>query len=138
MIAIGQIKSILNNDLIIVESNIHLDNDDELVVFEYYDSEQIKNSAGLERIAIPKGKLKVLCKQSTNKYLVTTRFTKQVSTTVIKNPFLNFPSMGISSEEVIKETLVQKQASVNESDNLNLVVDTKIKVGDLVSKKDSI
>ena len=67
--AIGTIKAILNDELVLVESESPLKEDKTLLVFQRIPKESLGVEIDLEALDLPKGHVKVILQQSTQLYL---------------------------------------------------------------------
>jgi len=66
---IGKVEAILNDQLILISSNEGLSPDEIIGVFSVIDDPKLKEIGLLEPIFYPKGELRVLCRQTGDKYL---------------------------------------------------------------------
>jgi hypothetical protein len=144
MIKIGFIKSILNNEFLLVESESDLDEGEQLVVYAILESEDIKKKTGLDFLAIPKGELIVKNMQARNIYLVATAIFETKKRVSLESPFSNSLGSslaaslsGIGLKQVETTVNVQKTTpvAVNQEENLKINYKKEVSIGDAVSKK---
>lgn len=69
MKTIGQVELIINNQFLLIKSDIELSNDQVVIVFNPLESKDIKEKYGLDYIGIPKGHISIVSKESETIYL---------------------------------------------------------------------
>ncbi len=141
---IGSIRSILNNELVLVESDISLNDGDRLIVFVILESEEIKKQTGLKCLTIPKGELIVNSRQSDNIYLAATAIFEPRKFVSMESPHTSvfgsslaasIAGLGVRRVETVESVPKTNPVPVDQNKNLNIKYQKEVTVGDAVAKK---
>lgn len=138
---IGTVRSILNDELLLVESTTLLNEGDTLIAFTEIANEEIKAQTGLDKIEIPKGELVVRASQGNNIYLVATAIFKPQKR-VIFEPAIgatlaaSLSGLGITPREVVESIPKTNPVPVDKNKSLKIKYQREVTVGDAVAKKE--
>ena len=138
---IGKVEAILNDQLVLIESNESLHPDEIVSVFSIIEDPKLKELGLREPIYYPKGELKVLCGQSNNKYLaerfreIKTRTRKEI----VPGSFARslgglVASIQPETKEITEEIPGEWSVEINKDQNLNIAIPKVLSVGDLIGR----
>jgi hypothetical protein len=138
---IGIIKSILNDELVLVEANIPLVEGDRLLVYVVLKSEAIKQETGLESLSIPKGELVVKNKQADQIYLAATAIFEPQRRLTIEHPIgaslaASISGLGFKHKEIVESIPKTNPVPIDKSQSLNIKYKKEVTVGDAIAKKE--
>lgn len=138
---IGKVEAILNDQLVLVESNESLHPDEIISVFSVIDDPKIKELGIQEPIYYPKGELRVLCRQAKNKYLaerfreIKTRTRKEIVPSSFARSLTGLvASLQPETKEVIEEIPGEWSVEINKEQNLNIAISKVLSIGDLIGR----
>lgn len=138
---IGKVEAILNDQLVLIESNESLHPDEIVSVFSIIEDPKLKELGIQEPIYYPKGELKVLCGQSNNKYLaerfreINTRTRKEIVPGSFTRSLTGLiASMQPETKEITEEIPGEWSVEINKDQSLNIAISKVLSVGDLIGR----
>ena len=141
---IGTVKSILNDELILIESSSSLSEGDRLVVFVELSSDNLEKETGLKKIDIPKGEVIINSSQGNNIYLAATAVFEPRKRVSIESPLgatfgaslaASIAGMGMKRIETVESIPKTNPVPVDQKLSLNIKYKKEVTVGDAVAKK---
>lgn len=138
---IGKVEAILNDQLVLVESNESLHPDEIISVFSVIDDPKLKELGIKDPIYYPKGELKVLCGQGENKYLaerfreIKTRTRKEIVPSSFARSLTGLvASLQPETKEITEEIPGDWSVEINKEQNLNIAISRVLSIGDLIGR----
>lgn len=138
---IGKVEAILNDQLILISSNEDLRSDEIISVFSVIDDSKLKEIGLLEPIFYPKGELRVLCRQTGDKFLAE-RFRevkKRTRKEIVPSAFTkNLAGLMVhlrpETKEITEEIPGEWSVEIDKGQNLNISISKTLSIGDLVGR----
>jgi len=138
---LGQVKALINDQLVLIDSSEPLKENEIITVFSVIKDDRLADAAGIDTLAFPKGELRVVCPQENNIYLVERFRELKKETTRVTSPnrfqqgLLGFISeIQGETQEVIREVAGPWSAQIDAAKSLGIKIDISIQVGDLVGR----
>jgi len=138
---LGEVKAILNEQLLIITSTQLLNPGETVTVFSEIADSRVAEATGIHSIAYPKGELRVVCPQEKHTYLVE-RFrelTEKKRTITVPSPFQK-AVMGLAAQlqpetkEIVEQVPGPWSADLDKDDAIGLSIARTVKVGDPVGR----
>jgi hypothetical protein len=135
---IGEIKAVLNNDMLLISSSTPLEPGEVLDVFTALTDDRLKDLAGITELFFPKGQIRVVSSQREGLFIAE-RFREEKErrrAVTVPGPLQALAVyLGPRTEEVIETVTGPWSAELDRQKSLNLVPSTVATVGDLVGRR---
>jgi hypothetical protein len=138
---VGSIKAILNNQLVLIQSDHFLKHGEIVQVFQEIKNNEINEKFNLDRLFYPKGNIRIICEQTNNFYLAE-RFREiqeRIKTITEPSP-LEKSLSGIASvfqgekKEIVEKIPGEWSAIFNQNTMIKVEISNSIDINDLVGK----
>lgn len=136
---IGTVRSIINDELILIESNVSLVEGERLVVSAVIESQEIASQTGLALLTIPKGEIIVRNYQGKNIYLAATGIFEEKKKVTFESPLgvslaASIAGFGGKRVETIESVPKSTPLRVDSEKNLGIKYKKEVTIGDTVSR----
>lgn len=137
---LGEVKVIINDDLILISSDKTLKNNDVVTIFSSIPDNNIEETTGIKYLMFPKGKVAIICNQTEQIYLAKRFRELKEKKKVITEPspwaktVAGYLGQLVAEKYEIVEVYGPWSAEFDKEKNLNIEIETSIKIGDLVGR----
>lgn len=138
---IGKIIAILNENLVVISCEVELIDKDVITVYAIICDERFKDVIGIDHIVFPKGKIRVVCKQSSGLFIAERfRESREIRRTITEPSALqqaltsSFMGWVGRQKDVIETVHGDWSANFDQSSSLKIEIGKIINIGDIVGR----
>ena len=139
---LGKVKSILNNNMVLISSSEGLEIDEQITVFTLVKDDRLPDIGGAKQVLIPKGELLIVCKQSKDIYLAERyrEYSERRRKVTEPSPMAKALSavsfqLGGQTREVIEKVPGPWSAELDKEESLEISFSKVVTIGDFVGRK---